>query len=273
MVKKIQFRRSMNHIILIFILVILVVGFVVYFSIIRHVERMHTQLTKTYCINLDDAHQRRKNIIERFHPMGYRVEFVSATDTRGDKWKQYVHYLTPGAQEQIKRAVRRGKRAHHYELTPGAVGCFISHIQCWERFLATNPRDDDLLFILEDDSTPQPSFSKTMNNILTYIPGDADIFLLSYIANNDFTKKKTRNFLFNQLNRNCVFYLTNAYIITGRGVKNIWKQLSKSHFMFEKQVDSYLSDLLHKGILTIYCTLFNICPQDTTVTSIQTLPV
>lgn len=228
----------------------------------------------TFCITLDDATERKEMIQNKFYPMGYDVQFIGAVDTRGDKWRDYSYYLTPDAITQIEKSLKNNKRDHHHELTPGAVGCFVSHIKCWNRFIATNPHDDDLLFVLEDDSVPISSFQREMKKVLAHFPSDTDIFLLSHITNGDSTEIKKKDFSFYKFNRYGAFYLTNAYIITGRGIKKIWNELSRSHFKFQKQIDSYLTELINNDVLVVYYTKTNICPQSTnTGTSIQTLPV
>lgn len=228
----------------------------------------------TFCITLDDATERKKMIQDKFYPLGYDIQFISAVDTRGDKWREYTYYLTPDAIKQIEKSLKNNKRDHHYDLTPGAVGCFISHIKCWNKFIATNPKDGDTLFILEDDSIPCSSFQKQMKKVIKHLPPDTDIFLLSHLTNGDSTEIKKKDYSFYKMNRYGAFYLTNAYIITIQGIKKIWSDLSRHQFKFQKQIDSYLTELINNELLVVYYTKTNICPQSSeTGTSIQTLPV
>ena len=212
-----------------------------------------------YCINLPSEEARRDHILKVFGP---HVEVVDAVDTRGDKWRAYSHYITDEGLEQMKRTIRTRRRDHHYELMPGAIGCFLSHIKCWNRFLDTYPSDGDFVFILEDDTMPSITFSKTFARIVEGgLPPDCDMLLCNCLLFGEMDFVEHNGVEYKHLRPRCSFYLTNAYFITARGIKRILSDLFKRDNKFYKQIDSHLSDLINDDILQVFALMENECFQ------------
>jgi hypothetical protein len=64
----------------------------------------------------------------------------------------------------------------HTQLTRPAIGCFLSHLKIWQRFLEG---DGDRLVVLEDDAIPAPQYSPAaIDQVLAALPADADLVLL-----------------------------------------------------------------------------------------------
>jgi GR25 family glycosyltransferase involved in LPS biosynthesis len=224
-----------------------------------------------YCINLPSEETRREHIIKTF---GSFVEIVEAVDTRDNKWQEYSHYLTEKGIKQMKRSELTKTREEHYELTPGAVGCFLSHIKCWKKFLDTNPSDNDFIFILEDDTMPSISFDKTFTQIVEDFPPKCDILLCSHLAYGEMEPFTHNEVEYKRLVPYCAFYLLNAYFITARGIKKIMEDLFKKDNKFSKQLDSYLTDLLNENLINIVILKENQCFQiGISPTSIQTFTI
>lgn len=221
-----------------------------------------------YCINLPTENIRKQHIIDVFGPY---VEIVDAIDTREDKWKKYSHYLTEEGNQQMIKSERTKQRHNHYELTPGAVGCFLSHLKCWTKFLDKYPSDGDMVFILEDDTMPSPTFDQTFSKIADDFPPHCDILLCSHLSFGEMDRFDHNGIAYNRLKSYSAFYLLNAYFITARGIKKILQDLSQKDNKFYKQLDSYLSDLVNHDVIDV-CTLQeNECFQvGISPTSIQT---
>lgn len=232
---------------------------------------LDTYRVPIYCINLASEKTRRKHIQETF---GDYVEFVDAVDTRDDKWKQYSHYLTEEGIAQMKRSERTKKRENHYELTPGAVGCFLSHLRCWDKFLDTYPSDSDVVFILEDDTMPSKTFDKKFSKIIRDFPPGCDLLLCSHLAFGEMEPVKHNGVEYKKLVPHSTFYLLNAYFITARGIKKIMNDLFRKDNKFYKQLDSYLSDIMNEEIITVFISNENECFQiGISPTSIQTFTI
>ena len=227
--------------------------------------------TPVYCINLASETVRREHILSTFGPY---VEMVEAVDTREGKWREYMHYITDEGIRQMKRSEFTKTREQHYELTPGAVGCFLSHIKCWNKFLDIFPSDSDFVFILEDDTMPSVYFDKTFANITKDFPPLCDIILCSHLAFGEMEPIDYNGIQYKHLRPRCAFYLLNAYFITARGIKKILNDLHIKGNKFYKQLDSHLSDLINLDKITVYTLKENECFQlGISPTSIQTFTI
>lgn len=227
--------------------------------------------TPVYCINLPSETSRREHILNTFGPY---VEIIEAVDTRDGKWMEYTQHLTEDGIQQMKKSEKTKKREQHYELTPGAVGCFLSHVKCWNKFLDTFPSDNDVVFILEDDTMPATYFDKTFANIVKDFPPLCDILLCSHLAFGEMEPISYNGIHYKHLRPQCSFYLLNAYFITARGIKKILKDLHNKNNKFYKQLDSYLSDLVNDETINVYILKENECFQvGISPTSIQTYTI
>jgi hypothetical protein len=104
---------------------------------------------------------------------------------------------------------------------------------------------EDNFLIFEDDSIMNDININEINDRLSLIPNDWDIYLLSDI-NLCYSKNKLYKNLF-KINR---FFLLNAYIINKNAINKIFN--SNTLFPINQQLDSYLSDLVEDFNLNIY---------------------
>lgn len=151
------------------------------------------------------------------------------------------------SQQDLKTIVRPdaiqpildNKRTQHYELSYGAVACYLSHVELWKRMI-----NEDLSYIIvfEDDTNP----SKTSGQVLNYIrnlPNDWDIFLLGGIYDTEHGIDENVCKITGQ------FYQTHAYCI--RNTPNVKRCVDESIPIY-KQIDSWLSDLVFQNKINIY---------------------
>lgn len=90
----------------------------------------------TYLINLDRAELRRFRMERLLTEMGMEFERVAAVDGVG--------IALPCRDFDARSYKRRhGRRPNHFE-----IGCYLSHVECARKFLASN---GELALILEDD--------------------------------------------------------------------------------------------------------------------------
>jgi hypothetical protein len=52
----------------------------------------------------------------------------------------------------------------HTQLTRPAIGCFLSHLQIWQAFVASGNDGHERLVILEDDAVPAPAYWPRMRS-------------------------------------------------------------------------------------------------------------
>lgn len=258
------------------LLTVAIILFVIFLWCTTHTKDRFALLKDTrkipiYCINLPSETKRKQHILDVFGPY---VEIVEAVDTRENKWQDYSHYLTEKGIEQMKKSEQTKKREQHYELTPGAIGCFLSHVKCWNKFLDTYPSDEDYVFILEDDTMPAMNFDKTFSKIASDFPPQCDVILCSHLAFGEMKPVEHNGIEYNHLKYYSAFYLLNAYFITARGIKKILKDLAEKENKFYKQLDSYLSELVNENILQVFILKENECFQvGISPTSIQTFVI
>ena len=188
-------------------------------------------------------------------------------DTRGELWKNYIHHLTDDGKKSLQEALYNNKRREHYELTPGAIGCFLSHVKTWYILMNSGQY---MCLILEDDSSPTAEFNEQLTKILKKLPSDTDIFLFNHVINGG--QKEVDDDIM-KLDPPIAFYYLNCYLITRQGVQKIMNDLDANNHKFYKQIDSYLSDLINNHVLQVYFLKKNdICPQVfVSPTTIQTI--
>jgi GR25 family glycosyltransferase involved in LPS biosynthesis len=127
----------------------------------------------------------------------------------------------------------------------GAIGCFLSHIKVWKRFISDKNSDDDKIMVLEDDIILEDNFNDKLKLLLKDVPSDYDILYLGYIGGNVFNligsllginreeKIITENIIIPSIS-----FATHAYIISKKGIHNILNRFEK--FKLDNHIDYYL---------------------------------
>ncbi len=101
-----------------------------------------------YLINMDGAEDRLEVMNRETSAAGIVAERVPAVIGRN------LNFPIPEFSE-ISYKLLHGRRMKH-----GEVGCYLSHVDCARRFLAS---DADLCLILEDDVSFEPDFLETID--------------------------------------------------------------------------------------------------------------
>lgn len=101
-----------------------------------------------YLINMDGAEDRMEVMNRETAAAGIVAERVPAVIGRN------LNFPIPEFSE-LSYKLLHGRRLKH-----GEVGCYLSHVDCARRFLAS---DADLCLILEDDVTFEPDFLETID--------------------------------------------------------------------------------------------------------------
>ena len=92
-------------------------------------------------INLARSTSRWESISARLDALGLEYQCVDAVDGKSCAPKILEQHYSP----EINR------KTWHRPLTPGEIGCYLSHIDCWERIVDSQL---DFALILEDDAVP-----------------------------------------------------------------------------------------------------------------------
>ena len=163
--------------------------------------------------------------------------------------------LTELARAELQQITTTGYRNKHYQLTKGAVGCYLSHVKIWSEMMR---KKHDRILIFEDDAKVPPNILRDIQkNIYGKIPPDWDVVLLGYMCNSCTDKGE-----YKKVHR---FMLTHAYLISSVAIQKILQ--TGTLFPITQQIDSYLSEL--SSILNIYTVKHNNVKQFNSRTDIQ----
>jgi hypothetical protein len=196
-----------------------------------NVEHFNKIMDK-YFINLEKRKDRLLITTELLNNKGYNnliiYPAIDGSKLTNDELKKYV----------VSNAIKNEFRNSHDQLSIGAVGCYLSHINIWKKMIELNkPR----IMIFEDDTYPSINIIDLMNKIQN-IPEDCDILLIGGLYNRSNTVNK-------YLCSVKKFYCTHAYMINN--TNNIKKIVEKALPM-SKQIDSWLNDLSKTDEIKIY---------------------
>lgn len=91
-----------------------------------------------WVLNLERSKDRRKYMEEQLQKLNWQFEIIPAVDGKCLGPDELKYYSTQQAIKTIKR-----------EMTPGEIGCALSHAKMWERIVAKSIEE---VLIFEDDA-------------------------------------------------------------------------------------------------------------------------
>ena len=237
-------------------MIIVIIVIIVFLLLIIYVFKLFNSKTlinynKIYLINLEYRKDRLNKFNETFFNSDISINYnhFKAIDGKNININNYV---TDKTLKEINEIEKTGYRKYHYQLTRGAIGCYLSHTNIWKDILDNNIKNG---LILEDDIIIPKEFNNLLNKNIKYIPDDYDIILLGY-------KCIDCNSKLNYIKVN-KFWLMHSYIITKKCIEKIYNKM----FPIKQQIDSELSDLSQE--LNIYATKENIVFNYISDTDIQ----
>ena len=198
-------------------------------------------LDKIIYINLERRPDRNKNVIDQLTKlnliqMAERFNAIDGSTLNLDKIDSSI--ITKQGIDDAKKS-----EIIYKFLTPGAIGCAMSHRAIYQKIINENIQR---CLILEDDITIDENFNEKIKDIENEISYDYDLFFLGYHINaslkgniywqSDNTKK------FSQI------YGLFSYIVTQEGAKKLLDL-----FPISLQIDSVISENSDK---------INICGMD-----------
>jgi GR25 family glycosyltransferase involved in LPS biosynthesis len=164
--------------------------------------------------------------------------------------------VTPKALNEILSSEKHGYRTKHYQLTRGAVGCYLSHLSIYN-LMQDSPSEMALIF--EDDARFGPNVLSQINKAMARVPFDWDMFNLSC-----FCIKCNKYPEYTDVQQ---FFWMHAYIIKKDAAKKIIDHAVRTGI--DKQIDSALGDMIQLGTLKVYCARTGIVSQSNFKTTIQ----
>ena len=209
-----------------------------------------------YLINLDrrpDRLERFMNSLDNSDMKDMKVLRMNAVD--GSEIDITRVPLSETAKGELKQIETTGFRSKHYQLTRGAIGCYLSHVKVWKDIVEKGHKNG---LIFEDDVTLPENMYERMMNSMKGVPDDWDVLLFGFHCKECENMKNYR-----KVDR---FILLHCYAISYSGIVKMLK--TNSLFPITQQIDSYMSEL-SPDILNIYTVKNPIINQNGSRTDIQ----
>lgn len=181
---------------------------------------------------------------------GTRLARVEAVDGLATDLARHVE---AGAMERLREMQRTGHRRGHPDLTPGAVGCYLSHLRAW-RAVAASGAPYGLVF--EDDARVPVRVRDALQRAVEGLPPDWDILLLGHEGEGERAGPgvlRMRRFL-----------RLHAYAISARAAS----RLPDAMLPIRQQVDWELSSRIPGG-LRVFATDPQLVPVEWKGTTVQ----
>jgi collagen beta-1,O-galactosyltransferase len=229
---------------------------------------------RTFCINLDKDSHRYDNLERSYyssdlkHIQLERYSAILGSTVSIEQW------LSPSAINEFYAVKKNGYRTHHYQLTSGAVGCFLSHY-----YLAKQLLDDssvDTYLILEDDVQVLPSAYTIMMRELEHAPADWDLIAFYYHrVIGEPSGKPTKNSISGgatdsniyRFKRIDGFWGTGTYLLNKKGARKIVDEVEQNKI--DGQIDAYLSRMSQQNKINLYASNVHISKNVGRDTNIQ----
>lgn len=227
--------------ILIFILVVLLLIFMCLFMILK---RKYPRMMKLECTVITlpkNENTRLKNFLKSYNESTIKQEIKVEDGVDGRKilLKNHVH---PETYNKMIQMYKNKKRTEEAQLTPGMIGCYLSHMKVLKKFIEKN--ESDYLFVFEDDAIIYSYID--VEQIIKDAPRNWDLLLVGYIRYApDLTYKgNTDKYI-----KISDFWGMHGYIVNKRSAPLI---LANIDVPITKQVDHKISDLCADGTINTY---------------------
>lgn len=218
--------------------------------------------TKSFVINLEKNADRLARFTDSYDESDINIIPLERFNAVNGKTLELQKYVTDKAYDQINSAETNGYRLRHYELTRGAVGCFMSHTTLYKKLL--DDREYDFYLIFEDDAFVPQSVIKPLQLYLDNAPYDWDIIVFGVIREVIDQKGK----LFDKVK---TWWGLFGYAINKKGAKKFVNELNEKK-RIDKQIDSMMSMMIQENKLNVYSSSVHLIKHDSDGTDIQ-LPI
>lgn len=238
----------MNRILL--FIIILMICFTVYI-----LHKSENETTTVYLINLERRPDRLKLFMDAYHESGIKKKkLIKFHAIDGNTIDLKTIPMTQLAILEMKQLDTIGFRYKHYQLTRGAIGCYLSHVKIWENIIDSGVKQ---ALIFEDDANPPKDVYKDIKETMNNVPEDWDIVLFGKYCYDCQDKGK-----YIKVNR---FILLHSYMISRKGILKIFNE--NNLFPISQQLDAHLSEI--SNIINIYSSKKNLVSQRESRTDIQ----
>ena len=200
-----------------------------------------------YVINLDKNKDRLKKFTSTYDDSGLTEDRFKRVEAIYGKEINYQEYISDDVE---------------ISMTPGMVGCFLSHLNVYNMILNSNK---EYALIFEDDAYILRDLNLSMiSSIFDSTPEDWDIILLGYDISNPVHKYEKLDGYLKMYN----FWGTHSYFIKKTAAA---KLLNLVKIPFTNQIDHVMGDFCKKGFLNVYGIENRLVFQDARYTDVQVM--
>lgn len=208
--------------------------------------------TTTYIINMDKNKDRWKKVKESYEKSDIREIPYERFPAVIGKNINIQDWLTDDAIRELKQVENKKYRNYHYQLTRGAIGCFLSHYALTKRLLGD--KKSDYYFNLEDDIRIFEKGFRQVQEAMVNIPDDWDIVLFG------FNRLLYSDIIHDNFAKVTGFWGTHGMLWNKKGAKAFIEEVDQSRI--DGQIDAYLSRMAQQGKIVIYAYRYPIFYTD-----------
>lgn len=139
---------------------------------------------------------------------------------------------------RARRHIERGYRTHHSQLTPGAVGCYLSHLKAWRECAESKAQ---YCVVFEDDAIIGPDFHRGLAEFVKGGGGSRDDERDMVLLGSEIHEKDG--------SRVIKFYELHAYLVTPDSAARLSKACGSRRI--SRQLDTVLSDLAREAVVRV----------------------
>lgn len=225
---------------------------------IREIQTLPKK-TKSFVINLDRNKDRLNKFITQYYASDLSIIPLQRFTAIDGKTVDLNKYVSEDAYKQILFSEKSGYRLRHYEMTKGAVGCFISHTALYNMLLKDH--DVDYYIIFEDDTVIPKQIISLIHLYISNVPDDWDILLFGILRENVNTK-------INIYDKVDTWWGLFSYAINKKGALKFLNELDIIKKV-DQQIDSMMSLMAKQGKLNVYSTSIYLFKQGYNKSDIQ----
>ena len=196
----------------------------------------------SYIINMDKNKERLQKVIENYKKSDIsEIPYKKFPAVIG-KNVDINEWLTDEAIVELKQVENKKYRNYHYQLTRGAIGCFLSHYSLAKQLISD--KRNDYYFNLEDDIYISDQGFKKLQEAMVNAPEDWDFILFGYnrLLYSDIVEKK-----FYRVNG---FWGTHGMLMNKKGAKAFVDYVDENKI--DGQIDAYMSRMSQQKKLALY---------------------
>jgi GR25 family glycosyltransferase involved in LPS biosynthesis len=197
-----------------------------------------------YVINLDKDAERYQEFMDFYDKSDFSKIPCKRFPAIYGKNVDSESYLAPHAKDEFKTVNTHGYRTKHHQLTPGGMGCFLSHSRLAKQFLEEHENDDvPYMVVFEDDTVCKPETKQLLDEYISNAPSDWDLL--------SFQQWRLKGEDVNELYKKpSSFWGTGMYVLRKSGAQKLLDEVKDTKI--DGQIDAYLSRMSQQNKMNLY---------------------